>query len=381
VFNTIEKVRYLKPTFKFAQALSIALLFSANTFSQTNVLFGERNLINERPAIFFDKNGTIYPDHFIPDSLLRSSDASLDTFYLKHTNKFRIIAQQYNCSFGNYSPQNAVQLQDSIFSKIRNSINQKYPDTIQLTFLVHGFRKSFVNKPGNYTSVIDYNILEDTLKKLSTKPSGIIRVFWDGMYGEISFKRKRYKAMFCAFVQSQTNAVNVGKSLRKFVSELPNHQLNFISHSLGARVVCTALFDTTVDHSPTPSQQTVNICLIAPAIDGSVFNHYYERSTAVDFKSRDNYRLLILYNKKDFVLRKRDYIFGMFGPGPNRYGKTTLGCDHRHEICKLQNSFKDDFPHSEIEVENMTKVIEKCHHLRCYCRGENLKGLIKFIEQ
>lgn len=374
-------MRYIKPIFKFAPAFSIALLFSLNTSAQTNVLFGERSFNNDKPAIFFDKNGTVYPDHFIADSLLRSADASLDTFYFQHSNEFKSIAQQYNCSFENYSPQNAAQLQDSVFSTIRNYISQKYADTIPLTFLVHGFRKSFVNKPGNYTSVIDFNILEDTLKKLSSKPSGMIRIFWDGMYGEISFKRKRYKAMFGAFVQAQTNAVNVGKSLRKFVTALTHHQLNFISHSLGARVVCTALFDTTANHFPTPSQQKVNICLIAPAIDGGIFKHYYERNAVNDFKAKDNYRLLILYNKKDFVLRKRDYVFEIFGPGPNRYGKTTLGCDYRHEICKLQKSFKDDFPHSDIAVENMTKTIEKCHHLRCYCRGENLKGLVKFMEQ
>lgn len=361
--------------------VTVLLFFSLRVFSQTNVLFSERDISSNKVAIFFDKNGTVYPDYFIADSLLRSADASLDTFYLKHSNEFKSIAQQYNCGFENYSPQNVAHLQDSIFSTLRNSINQKYADTIPITFLIHGFRKSFVNRPGNYTSVIDYNILEDTLKKLSSKPSCMIRVFWDGMYGEISFKRKKYKALFGAFVQSQNNAVNVGKSLRKFAYAFPNHQLNFISHSLGARVVCTALFDTTFDNSPTPSQQKINICLIAPAIDGSVFQHYYERNTVIDFKSKDNYRLLILYNKKDFVLRKRDYIFGIFGPGPSRYGKTSLGCDYRNEICKLQKSFKNDFPHSEIEVENMTKLIEKCHHLRCYCRGENLKGLVKFMEQ
>ena len=90
----------------------------------------------------------------------------------------------------------------------------------------------------------------------------------------------------------------------------------------------TALFSiegTTVLKVPKPSFVVyANICLIAPALSGDSFKNYYTRTTKFDFKSKDNYKLTILYNDHDFVLRKK---VGWFGPGPYKYVNTTLGCN------------------------------------------------------
>ena len=79
------------------------------------------------------------------------------------------------------------------------------------------------------------------------------------------------------------------------------------------------------------------------------------------------------------MLRKKDYFFELFGPGPRKHGNTTLGCNSNNEAIKLKDYFIQHFHGSKITLINMTDLIEKCHHLRCYCEGDNLKTAIQLM--
>ncbi|HMR45424.1 MAG TPA: alpha/beta hydrolase [Bacteroidia bacterium] len=365
----------------FSLILTISfLLSSTQSTAQHYVLYGERNLNDTILSVYFDRNGKPYPDYFIADSVLNFNTGSLDTFYHSSPNEFAAICSLYNCSFKKYSTSNTNILNDSIFQTIVVKINNQTKEGSVPTFMIHGFRKSYVNKPDVFTSVIDYNLLIGAINRLSIEKYSCIRVFWDGSYLDFSEGVKHMKQIFTVFENAQLNAVSVGYGLRQVLSRTTSPEVNIISHSLGAKVVTNALFDTTINNYPTPNNRNINICLIAPAIDGiEAFKNYYSRNSTLPYKKSDNYSLFVLYNKKDFVLRKKDYFFELFGPGPRKHGNTTLGCNSNNEAIKLKDYFIQHFPSSKITLINMTDLIEKCHHLRCYCEGDNLKTTIQLM--
>jgi hypothetical protein len=119
--------------------------------------------------------------------------------------------------------------------------------------------------------------------------------------------------------------------------------------------------------------------LIAPAIGGiESFENYWNRNTSLNFKEKDNYSWYILYNEKDFALRKKDSKMGLFGPGCVNYGNTTLGCNHQNEIEKLQRLFNKQYPKSTIKFENMTWMGKK-HSLKYYAEGNILQSAVQFL--
>jgi len=169
--------------------------------------------------------------------------------------------------------------------------------------------------------------------------------------------------------------------LRKIISEIDKEELSIITHSLGAQVGSSLLFNTydnRIDNKyqnlKTPNQNKLNICFIAPAMSKEPFNEYYERTTDREFKENDNYDLSILYNEQDFVLKKK---WKIFGPGPRKYGKTTLGCNHRKETFKLKDKFLSDYKNSVITLYNTT--IGGTHLVEHYSKSTNFVNYIKLI--
>jgi hypothetical protein len=359
--------------------LLTSLLFQ-DLHAQSAVCFGARDLQRKQAAVYFDGEGTIYPDYFIADSALASCEAKLNTWYARHPQDFLQIAGRYGCNFTQYGPQEAATLGDSILSQIQQNLNSRQQGSI--TFLIHGFRKHFIAANADVSSPKEFALLTENLALLDTNQQHLfVEVYWDARYDCcFSASKKRNADLFALFVQAQESAVPVGQSLRKLLTGLHVEKLNIIAHSLGAKVAAVALFDAAGPQDfPTPAQPVVNLCLIAPAIPGEELFQYYNRRHAPQISnSTDNYRLLILYNENDFVLHKKDHKTGIFGPGVYRYGNTSLGCNHRGEADKLAAYFREHFRHSVIQLEDMSAV-GKCHSLRCYCTNDYLRPLVDFM--
>ncbi|MEP6466905.1 MAG: alpha/beta hydrolase [Parafilimonas sp.] len=347
-----------------------------------NVLYGERYFNTDTLLVCFDKNGDIYPDYFIADSSLKQ-DSSLSNWYKKHPLVFEQIAQQYNCTFQEYSDTNIQILDDSILINLSKKINSKSIIDSSVTFMIHGFRKSFTQTRNEKTSGEDFEILEQTISKF-TLSTLYVKVYWDAMYGCCFSKNISHnKVLFHLFEIAEQNATKVGKQFRKLLVDTQFDTINIISHSLGAKVACEALFNCSAESiGITPSNKCINICLIAPAIAGiKTFKNYYNRNSQINFKQKDNYRLAILYNEKDFVLKKKDSVIEVLGPGPYKYGNTTLGCNYHNAAIHLQDYFITNYPNSTITLFNLSSV-GKCHHLgKCYCYGDNLKAMVNFMKE
>jgi hypothetical protein len=361
------------------------LLLRELVFTQVpvkNVLYGERSL-NSLVRIYFDKNGDVYPDYYIADSALEQSNSSLSSWYKKYPSAFKQIAQQYNCTFEVYSDTNAKMLNDCILANLAEQINSNKASSAAVTFMIHGFRKPFKDTLNEYTSRDDFETLEATMSTFGL-PGLSVEVYWDAMYGSgFGLRPRKNKVLFHLFETSQENAINVGRQLRKLLLNIPSDTINVVSHSLGAKVAAEALFNPFRESiALTPSNKCVNICLIAPAIAGiETFQNYYNRRSQVDFKTKDNYRLGIIYNENDFVLKKKDNWLGWFGPGAKKYGNTSLGCNCDHAATNLENYFRDNYPNSTIRLFDLSSV-GKCHYFgQCYAHGKNLQAMVNFMKE
>lgn len=342
-----------------------------------HVFFGERNLDRPTTALYFDSEGTIYPDFVIADTAIERAGGTLMAWYAQHPNKFQTICQQYRISTPDFNYAFSC-LQDSILTQKARRLNAQNPQT--LTFLVHGYRKSFHEITDGISSVREFSLLENKLIDLQLKTDAFIEVYWDGTYACcFSFSdQKTNQQLFKNFEIAQQNAIAVGENLRKFAVQLKAPRLNFIAHSLGSKVVVSSLVNLRDCDVQTPQNPTINICLIAPAIGGmETFKHYYDREKQAQ---SDHYKLYILYNEKDFALKKKDSKLFLFGPGVHRFGTTTLGCNHRHEIQKVERLFQEKYPQSTIQTENMT-YIGKQHSLSFYAQGNYLYQAVQFLNR
>jgi hypothetical protein len=357
------------------------LLLPLNTLAQ-HVFFGERDRTDSTMAIHFDQDGFPYPDRRIPDSSMINAYGSLFTWFQQHNEEFIATCAGYNYFPERIDQATIFQLRDSIIGRWIATINERSTGYPAVAFYVHGFRKSFVQSGHDVTSVADFKLLEENLATYGKPKAFEVEVYWDGMYDCcFSMHHKKNRALFQLFETANRNALHVGLGLRRVLTGISTRHLQVIAHSLGARVVTVALFNQNEASKiiPTPTQPEISVCLIAPAIDGhETFQSYYDRTTPADYRTSDNYRLLVVYNESDFVLRKKDPKTGWFGPGTMRYGETSLGCNRRKEAVHLQAYFAKQYPHSVIRLVDHSDL-GKSHSLRYYAQGTNLQAVSDFI--
>lgn len=351
--------------------------FAQPTDNSKSVLYGERGGLPDLPdtyRLFLDRNGDLYPDLTIPDSMLSAADASLAQLYVQRPGLFPSALP----SFAAY--------QDSVLESTISALKALSASVQDVFVLVHGFRKPFHPTPGGRTAQSEYLFVQQRIR--NTTPGAIrslfVEVYWDGTYDCcFSMKTKRNREIFELFeLQAQQHASAAGYRLRPLLVSIPTKRLHLIGHSLGTRVLLAATFNAYPEDVPerlqqlaTPTQPLVDICLIGPAVAGDVFERYYERGTA-DVPTKDNYQLAIFYNRKDFVLKKRIFIFG---PGPRRFGDTSLGADRRRSIKKLTKRFAADYPTSQ--VASFRVDIGISHALRHYTGTAEFTDYLKDLWQ
>lgn len=375
--------------------LTLICIWFKPSFGQENlksVLYGEKDLILKSQdgveRIFLDKNGDYYPDFFISDTELKQSDSELFKWSKANVEKFIEIGKVYNLYFVSFSDENYQMLQSKIIETRIESISDKSLNFQSVSVLIHGFRKPFKTRDRSIDSwsYDDNNFVGEIIKsKLAN--TFIIEIYWDGAY-DCCFTRKmkNNKVIFELFEKYATqNAISTGYSLRQIISKLQTDKLNIISHSTGAIVSSTLLFNAYRNEVKsefkdfnTPDQKLVNHCLMAPAIPSKPYEEYYDRNTDRKYREKDNYTLTVIYNEKDFVLLKKDPEMLVFGPGPMKYGVTTLGCNHKKEIKKLENIFDSKYPVSKIDTKEIGPLK---NHLFTYYSSSNNKAFEKWLEE
>jgi hypothetical protein len=343
--------------------LCLAASLSGQSLDNTHsVLYGDRADLTALPVtsrVFLDRNGDLYPELPLSDSLLAESDASLAKLFIQRPDVFHTTQS----SFAAY--------QDSVLAANLKVINEEAREVTDVIVLVHGFRKPFHPKPGGRTSRIEYLHLQQRIRNTAGGGSRpyFVEVYWDGTYDCcFGLKAKRNRDIFELFEQqAQSHATVTGYRLRPLLAGIQTPRLHLIGHSLGTRVILAATFDAYAEEVDpelrglaTPGQGFVDICLVGPAVAGGAFEQYHHRG-GLSLASEENYRTSVFYNRRDFVLRKRVLIFG---PGPRRFGDTSLGADRRRSIRKLTKLFETKFPGSPLFTHRTR--IGVSHALRDY---------------
>jgi hypothetical protein len=358
----------------------LAFIFCSFLFGQnTSVLFGERKLADPDLAIFFDKEGTLYPNSQILDSKLISNNGSLKEFYKNNKAEFISISKNYGLDFQENTDDNIIQLIAAVSSDEIKKLNSAIIDGKSITFLIHGFRKPLNPINGDTSSKVDFVTMRQSMQSINTV---FVNVYWDSNY-DCCFSKKGFlngknKKIFKLFEDAQINAEKVGNSLKNILSNINNNIINVVTHSLGARVALYSLFNVDNSNNKTCSANEVNVLLIAPAISADlIFDNFKKRNSKLDYLAKDNYKITIDYNENDIVLLKK---YKGFGPGPYKHGNTSLGCNYDNVAITLETKMKKNYFHSVFILKNYSNKVFS-HLVRSYFKSVffdgDLNGILK----
>lgn len=357
----------------------ITCLIPSAVFSQDNVVYGERSADMNSDAVFLDQEGSIYPDYFISNESLFQSKACLHVWYNDHPAEFLDIAKKHNCPVEVVNEISVQQLEDTLLAQAIRKIQSMKTATNTLNVLVHGYRKSFVPNEHDVTSIEAFANLEQKLSIGLAVKHPTLKVYWDASYDCCySMDGEKNREMFEGFERAYHRADTIGVSLKRLLNTVDYAQINFVGHSLAAKVMQSCLYDLKGNGIPCLSQARVNVCLIAPATKGiESWVNFQRRNYPIP--AQDNVRIWMLYNEKDFALKKKDNHFELFGPGAEAYGPTTLGCNHKRTLTKLEKYTKENFVGSTFIFVDGTSL-GKIHSQFIYLESPYFKDMIEFLQ-
>ncbi len=310
--------------------------------------------------IYFDRMGFVYPDTQISYEDFKNNYGMLNLYYANNYPIYQEISRKngivpLTAKMDTTGP-NEDPLQEYLLSSYANQIN-KLSKEKQVVFIIHGFNEYPLNKRDS-SSFEEMRETREAIDRLFTgKKIQYVEVYWDGLSHEGGPKLLRYPNSIYIWGHSQVSATHVGLELRRLLQQLISERIYVITHSHGAGVITTSLFNV-IKFKPryyerkghwlnevnnkfnsitynTPNQRFI-VGMLAPAIPGvNVFMEYYHRTVngKNEIANTANYRFLIGFNENDPVNLK-------FKVAASKIGSTTLG-SKRTELLRTENLFKN----------------------------------------
>jgi hypothetical protein len=231
--------------------------------------------------IYLDPKGYPFPNpatHPLNGAVLASVDGDLQKY-------FKITKEEYD--------------REQVFSEYADRLNEMTRDGKTLIVPIHGFNASL---PEIYRS---YKAVQRQVEHLyPNKPVCYLEVYWAGLYGD----------PFVIWPIAQRNSNWAGLGLRNLLGRLnPATPIRVLTHSRGASVICSALWNTDLRSNAHDDQEFRNeqqkllppvlpglrMGLLAPAIRPLDIETYHERGT------EDSYyhdRIILGINPDDHAL-------------------------------------------------------------------------------
>jgi hypothetical protein len=378
----------------FVFCLQVALPQPYNEQAKFAVRFGKHCKIHA-PApnvvrIFMDKDGNYYPDIYIRDRALIKNHNSLSEWYRNNINAFDILCKKYEIPQGTFE-QKLDQLNDAIANNLVIEINTKSSGCDIVNVYVHGFsKKAYGCRLIDRHSTGDNKKLEISMSGKTNKKLFFVEVYWDSKFINVFFGAHKSKGYYIYRDYSISNALHVGLSLRKVISNIQTPQLNIITHSSGAIVACEILFNADTVNPylqtviPTPIQQHIKTCMIAPSMSAAIFDTYFSRAGNVIKPQNDNYLLSVVYNRNDFVLNKNlpFMFFKIMNHTAEDIIPTTLGCDYKNELQLLQKKVAPNTIRM-FDLSYRHKKACRCHYLvNCYIKNKAcFSEVVSYLEE
>ncbi|TDE52716.1 hypothetical protein [Flavobacterium sp. GT3P67] len=337
---------------KVAVLFSFVLNISCNSIDRLYINYGTvkkqfESANSDVAMIFFDRKGNMYPDYPIDDSFLRASDSRLEQYYENDSVTYNAICKQYNLKpdIHNLSVTNSP-LQEALISRKASQLNYSEKE---LFFIIHGYNEH-PSKPDDDSSSMGMKKTKEWIESHYPNRFLFVEVYWDGLSRQNGNKILLYNPVYI-WDNAQASASNTGFELRRLFSKLNKKKKYVLTHSLGASVITTALFnveklknaqlnelkmkfENPVYNSPS---QEFHIGMIAPAIPGeNTFLEYHNRTIkGKNIRTTDsNYFFITGFNSYDPV-NSKGYSLSRF------LGSTTLGCK-RNELEKTRRIFMNE---------------------------------------
>ena len=346
------------------------ILLSSIVFSQENVSYAQTYIRSEKienvTRVFLDKNGHVYPLSDIDENLFRNANYELKKLS-------RLVSVNTDTSYWTWQKR-----QNEFSEKLASKLNGEISSEQNLYIFIHGFRKPAAPINGDTSAHADYGFMRERINQATGKENYFLEIYWDGMYLKPEHSLKFIVSLGKMFKkQAKENAENAGLGLRKVISKIEKNDITVITHSLGAEVLTSLLFNAKEKEEEATPHQRINICMAAPAISKKEFKRYYNRSLENPFIGRDNYNLTIIYNEEDFVLSKAYKFLGVKLSFSRRYGNTRLGCNCGNEAYELEEYFGKHFPSSPIQLIRATSFGASHHSLSYFGSEEFMHYLTK----
>lgn len=382
------KLSLLKSTILCLLAILI-LAGIKDSISKLYVKFGaakiELNNANPNNVIrlFFDRYGYLYPNYPIDDKIIQINDSRLEVVFKNNPDLYKDICQSESpdnplLNSCNNHDTDKDPLQHTLINKAINSINKNAIDR-KLIFIIHGFNKHPL-LPENGSSSYENLILRNEIQKEFPVDSFLfVEIYWDGcsqVNGTQTILESSYNT-FKIWDNAQAASNYIGLELRRILYGISANNIYIVTHSLGASVITTALFNVEKFRDSrymreiielyddkniysTPTKQ-FSVGMLAPAIPGeNTFDDYYKRTPALN-DSINNFRFIIGFNSNDEVLRK-------FINLDRNLGVTSLGC-RMDDLQKCENMLNNNgeniITHVNFSQYN-SNLIHKNHPFKTY---------------
>jgi hypothetical protein len=357
--------------------------------------------------IFIDGLGSIYPDqktgiNFFDSAQIVKNNGRINNYLTKNPNNLNLILDSLKIS----AP-NSITIKDSLkiyqefvlkntLKNIKEEIETSHSE--QLIILIHGFNNHYYDCTCNSLNtkkceffnpnIVDINsktsyekVTNFFEKKYPNKKLFVIQIYWNGLYSYLE-KGKSKKI----WTYAQTNSYPVGLAVRKLLSGLPDIKTNVITHSLGANVICSALFNLESKLDPAYvegysdiknqyslndlSKKRINVAMIAPAMPGA--NTFVDMLNPNLNPSNNNYNFIIGFNEQDPVTTK--------GPlkvinGAYHFGATSLA-SKRDDLFLTKTILNEKM---QIVDFSANFQIQISHRFIDYIDNENFETLIKLM--
>jgi hypothetical protein len=273
-----------------------------------NSLYGDYNkndITDNTISVAFDRFGDMYPSFDIDNTTLKYSGAALEYLFVNNAKFRNDLATTYGANNTSF-----FRAQRSIVTDKAKKINAAMSSGGygSITFIMVGYNNSDDDAYPKLRS-LEHKI--NTVLEANHQPKTlVVKVFWDGLFDD--FQALRY---------SNPPSYLAGIGMRELLSQVDaTYNINMISHSLGANLICETLFnqlskvtggdvkDSLFSYCnnplfPTPKQK-ITVAIVAPAIPGkNTFIDYFDRNPAY-IAGHDNYKIIVGFNSHDEVLRK-----------------------------------------------------------------------------
>ncbi len=337
---------------------------SGNKIKKLYVKYGEMNKvpISENHSniirIYFDRFGSIYPDYIINNQIIKDNDSRLNLLFANNENILNQLVAKYNLTKTNNNLADIKAIQTKIISIFTDSINQNSKNK-KVVFIIHGFNKHPLEPHGN-SSTEENKYLENKINNIYGNEILFVEIYWDGLTAQngSNFPLKKGINSLKIWDNAQLQSNFVGLELRRILNKINKDTTYVFSHSLGASVITTALFnarkfkpkfylknrygkeieskynDNNLYSTPT---KYYKVAMIAPAIPGvNTFDDFNDRTPFIDKNIYNNYKFIIGFNENDIVTRKFHLVHAA------KLGASTLGCNYKNEVEKTRKKIKNN---------------------------------------